>query len=165
MLKKLRKKNTRKLKPSPYRIPCQVVDETLKPFETFRKRYVLPVGASLNNNQEDIGEKSHELNNEEYNYENPNDSQYCNDGDENGYDDDDAGMNVSHTSEVGEHRQAGENGDFLAMEGIEVPDVVPKSTIGYARTAKKMNMRRLKCSVWDYLSGADTYRTVSYYYY
>ncbi|KAF5270534.1 hypothetical protein FQR65_LT05432 [Abscondita terminalis] len=79
-----------------------------------------------------------------YNYENPDDSQYCA---ENGFGDD------SHE---------GGEGDFINEEGapvglqrtclgenlIDAPELVPKSYIPYAMQAKKMDMKKLKTAIW-----------------
>ncbi|KAK4874775.1 hypothetical protein RN001_014135 [Aquatica leii] len=79
---------------------------------------------------------------EPYNYENPNDSQYCA---ENGFGDD------SHS---------GDDGDCINEEGVplnigdnlvDVPELVPKTYIPYAMQAKKMDMKKLKVSIWKSL--------------
>ncbi|KAJ8947872.1 hypothetical protein NQ318_010018 [Aromia moschata] len=88
-----------------------------------------------------------------YKYENPNDSQYCPQGndDDGGDDADDMPMHENHNDIEEEHNVAQQR--FLGDNLVDAPETVPQSYIGYALQAKKMNMKKLKTAVWQTLTG------------
>ncbi|KAF5283520.1 hypothetical protein FQA39_LY17335 [Lamprigera yunnana] len=71
-----------------------------------------------------------------YNYENPNDSQYCG---QNGFSD--------HNSENEEMPPVLQQ-KFLGDNLIDAPEEVPHTYIPYAVQAKKMDMKKLKTAIW-----------------
>lgn len=77
-----------------------------------------------------------------YNYENPNDSNYCA---QNAFDDNNDSNNFDDNQEeevvVGQEKAIGEN-------LIDAPAMVQKNYIQYAQQAKKMDMRKLKTVLW-----------------
>lgn len=106
------------------------------------------------------------LNVSTYVYDNPNDTEYCNttllgegwdgEGDNIG-DDDELPLNgdVNHDDHNSIHE------DDL----IEAPDMVPQNFISYAKTAKKMDMKRLKTAMWEELSGVESVEDVRFFIY
>ena len=87
----------------------------------------------------------------DYDFNNDNDvSNFCPDVNPDGYDDDDMGGGgeddlFSHTTGAG-----GDDGTNTSL--VAAPNRVEKIQIGYAKQAKKMDMRRLKAIEWDLLS-------------
>ncbi|KAK5641201.1 hypothetical protein RI129_009748 [Pyrocoelia pectoralis] len=78
-----------------------------------------------------------------YNYENPNDSQYCSQAADDRADDHDE----FHEEEFPAAAQQNLHGDNL----INAPELVPKTYIPYALQAKKMDMKKLKIAIWKNL--------------
>lgn len=101
-----------------------------------------------------------------YDYDNANDREnYC-PGVEGGHDDDDetaGGFNITHEfSQLSNDLSQGSfvandsvlNGTLLAGDNLVAqPNKVAKIDIAYAKTAKKMDVKRLKNSIWNMLCG------------
>ncbi|XP_043940147.1 condensin complex subunit 2 [Protopterus annectens] len=100
---------------------------------------------------------------EDYNYNNPNDTtNFCPalqdaDGDEDEQDMFDFG--ADQTTNLGETRITEMNGLNITTYGeenlIAEPQKVNKIVLNYAKTAKKMDMKRLKLTMWDLLRNMD----------
>ncbi|CAG9862282.1 unnamed protein product [Phyllotreta striolata] len=75
-----------------------------------------------------------------YNYENPEDSMYCSQGDNNDHND------------YNDEDVAQEDIGNYAENMVEAPEMVQKNNIGFALKAKKINMGRLKKSIWSFLT-------------
>ncbi|XP_076034678.1 non-SMC condensin I complex subunit H [Oratosquilla oratoria] len=94
-----------------------------------------------------------------YDYDNNNDTEnYCPDMDDDndntcGYDMTD----IFSQTVRGPLQEIGKPGeDFLGDNLVAAPNKVAKLNIGYARTAKKIDMKRLKMSIWSLLTDSST---------
>ncbi|CAH0547136.1 unnamed protein product [Brassicogethes aeneus] len=82
-----------------------------------------------------------------YKYENPNDSQYCSQQNEDDPMDNEDLMDNNFDTEERHHQQQ----NFLSENLVHMPTLVPKSYVPYALQAKKMDMKKLKAAVWQKL--------------
>ncbi|XP_018565180.1 condensin complex subunit 2 [Anoplophora glabripennis] len=87
-----------------------------------------------------------------YNYENPNDSQYCSQ-----HSDEPDAANIVPPSEnhddcgdIEEYRVAQQ--EFLGANLVDAPEMIPKFYVPYALQAKKMDMKKLKAAIWQNLT-------------
>ncbi|NP_001244261.1 condensin complex subunit 2 [Gallus gallus] len=132
--------------------PNNIVQLFLKPAA---KLFRLPKPGSSLDHEDEIGE---------YDYNNPNDtSNFCPAAQAADSDDDNdpiqfvnqTGFNLTSHPEGQDHELNGVDGVDITMYGelnlIAEPQKVNKIAIQYAKTAKKMDMKRLKQNMWDLL--------------
>ncbi|XP_072213075.1 condensin complex subunit 2 [Excalfactoria chinensis] len=133
--------------------PNNLVQLFLKPAA---KLFRLPEAGSSLDHEDEIGE---------YDYSNPNDtSNFCPAAQAADSDDDNEPVqfmgqtefNITSQPEGQDHELNGIDGVDITMYGelnlIAEPQKVSKIAIQYAKTAKKMDMKRLKQSMWDLLA-------------
>ncbi|XP_061194277.1 condensin complex subunit 2-like [Saccostrea echinata] len=99
---------------------------------------------------------------ENYNYENPNDKEnYCPKGDEEVDDDDDVGGGFDFTAGEGNFSQDDytmqpdstlNNTTLMGDKLVSQPNKVEKIDINYAKTAKKLDVKKLKGVIWHLLT-------------
>ncbi|XP_042893059.1 condensin complex subunit 2-like [Penaeus japonicus] len=103
---------------------------------------------------------------QEYDYDNQNDrDNYCADVDDgaSGYGDHTAGYDMTDLfsqTVMGSQPATGEDPDNKGMHFLDnlvaAPNRVAKINIGYARTAKKVDMKKLKSTIWNLLADPST---------
>lgn len=95
-----------------------------------------------------------------YNYDNPNDSQYCTQNMvDNDMDDGHQNDNDDNDDNNPEDMQIPQN--FMGDNLIAPPELVPQTYIPYALKAKKMNMKNLKSVIWKELTSHRPQENVS----
>jgi condensin complex subunit 2 len=125
------------------RITLPVPDLSFQNFHKQTDELLIKPGArrpKLNSIRPELGNDKYEV--QVYNYDNPNDSQYCsqnnsivdNEPDQNSFQDDE-GPPISQQMFMDEHL-------------VNAPETVSATHIPYAMQAKKMDMKKLKNAVW-----------------
>ncbi|RZC40771.1 condensin complex subunit 2-like, partial [Asbolus verrucosus] len=138
------------------RVPSTVsLQKTILPlpelsFESFHKitdELLSKPGVRSQHGAKDISREAQNCEVPVYNYENPNDSQYCSqhNADDGHYDDP-----MQHFFEEGGSPAGLQN--FLSENLVNVPEMVATSHVSYAMQAKKMDMKKLKAAVWKRLT-------------
>lgn len=93
-----------------------------------------------------------DLNVSNYDYNNPNDNEYCNDEMNNeGWD---QNSNSSVIEQFGENLGF-ENENFTEDDYVTAPEMVPNNPVAYALKAKRMDMKKLKSAIWEELIEVD----------
>ncbi|XP_066259486.1 condensin complex subunit 2-like [Euwallacea similis] len=95
-----------------------------------------------------------------YNYDNPNDSHYCPPQSENIHDNEDDTDNPSHDMDCSFPKSIDEYApEFTGDNMVDAPYMVQQSFMHYATRAKKMDMKKLKESVWCALTQKTKFDT------
>lgn len=97
---------------------------------------------------------------EAYNYDNQNDvDNFCPEGDQADNNDDNENYGFDLTAGVTQSQDVLQSGDVIGKDGeiydtdlVAQPRKIAKIDIGYAKTAKKMDIKKLKSSMWSLLT-------------
>ncbi|XP_072392859.1 condensin complex subunit 2 isoform X2 [Diabrotica undecimpunctata] len=129
---------------------CARIMETIK--ELMLKPGVCPVEKSAVKKDEN----GDEIEVSPYQYENPNDSLYCSQNQDNDNDADMDNRDADDDNIVGDDEHLVQFGGNLADNLVENPEMVPNTYIQYAKKAKQINMKKLKSAIWYKLTNIVT---------